>query len=592
MNVEEKTKLKNAITSGDCEYLNDLDAKNGQWQIEILDATELQMPHCFAVHLAAYYQRLSVIQLALTVAPELIDFGNIDGETLVIIASMLNNLDILNYLIDIKADLNQASTGQCDYFANDQSPIAWATTLGNTAVVKRLIEVGVDYKRVINHENGAQLIHIACCYGYLDLVEYFISLQPEMLTSHFKALMTVSLHYRQADVVSYLLKEKRKNEPKSKEIDEKTIFNYFKESRTKQFWDVASVLLLHMLEGQPPCNYTPYANTPGLIIELMLHKPSLNPTFGTVPSILSVLKESGYEIIDGRIEFYRTRRERSLSFFVQFDMKNPKNYIYRPVKWLGKGRHGEVSKFVTEEGNAIAVKKPLENYASKSDAINSQKCMDKDKQFNALLYPDKGVQRSYLFDNGGIFSSRQLMSYVEGENFWNLARTLTSEQDLATCALKISQELQRFHDNKVVNGDLGSSNIMLEKKGGEWLVRFVDLDHSYYLTDESARLWNHLPVDKIAWYPPELANPEVDKVAPHVNQNVYSLAYVFDSVFCTHPLKTQLYSKYPSIQNFITTGLATDPNQRGNLKDFIMQLALELTNLDEVESTGFTITSK
>lgn len=584
MNAGQKIALKNAIMYDNYDYLKQLDAKNIDWQTECIDAGELYMPDCPVLHYALYCEKLDVLKLAFSVKPQLIDCVNDVGETLVVLASMCDYLEILNYLIDNKADLNKPSTQQnsnCN--AYDQSPIAWATKFGNVSIVKRLVEAGVDYNKVIEKEKGTRLIHVACIHGHLDLVEYFVTLQPEIPDLDFNVLITLASHYRNLDVLSYLLKERTK----AGKIDKKSLYPLFNEAFRVGIWDVASELLLHMLAGDHNSSYKLYAKTSGIIIELMLRDPSLNAVFAADVNIVSILKKDGYQIVDGKIELYRMGRERRHSFFAQINTRESKSDIYYPTAMLGSGYHGLVRKFETKDGNAIAVKSLLRDPESEIAANICQKEMEKDKQFNELLYPSQGNVRNYLFKKDeNTYSPRQVMTYVKGKNFDNFAPTINLVEELAMCALKIAQELQRFHSLGVINGDLGPCNMMLYMKNAELFVQFIDLNNSYYLKDETAQLWNHLPLNEIKWYPPELANPSVNKVTPHVNQNVYSLAYVFQMVLGKHALKTKLYAQYPSIEQFITTGLSVDPSLRCNLEDFITELSFELTDLGKAITLG------
>lgn len=122
-----------------------------------------------------------------------------NGKTISHYAVYYGMVDILNYLIEMKADIDN----KCNY---NNTPLFEAVEQGKQEVVKILLSHGAD-KNTVNN-NGYTLLHVACSEGHLELVKLFIANGADVnaLTTHGQTPLLSSVIQGHQHVAEYLIK--------------------------------------------------------------------------------------------------------------------------------------------------------------------------------------------------------------------------------------------------------------------------------------------------------------------------------------------------------------------------------------------------
>lgn len=288
-----------------------------------------------------------------------------------------------------------------------------------------------------------------------------------------------------------------------------------------------------------------------------------------------LLKRAGCDITQTSIPFYKTRGRRP-SFFGILDTNTNISRMFHPKGTIGRGASSTVRKFEDNEGYVIAVKQPNKPIPAVAKKMPSrcQAMLDRETTINKKVYPNDSDVITFQFPT--ISTYRSIMPYVPGETAWILLKKSNCPHELAQIIVAMAKELDRMHQIGVIHGDMNPKNCILKKDltSQNYQARFVDFEHTYLLTDETAKLWDTNALG--LWIAPELCNNGMDHVAPCPSQDIYGLGFALQ--YTLHRLSSYitLLSTYPMIKTFIQDSQKQIPNLRPNLNTFYTQLDREI----------------
>ncbi len=104
--------------------------------------------------------------------PELARFAWKDGETLLCLAAHDNQFEVVRFLINCGADVNQ--------MCRQATPIWGAVWSGNPAIVDLLLSSGANASISVSCEHGWSPLHLAAREGYEDIVQRLLEENPDV----------------------------------------------------------------------------------------------------------------------------------------------------------------------------------------------------------------------------------------------------------------------------------------------------------------------------------------------------------------------------------------------------------------------------
>ena len=131
-----------------------------------------------------------------------INAGDENGTTPLAMASMLNHLDYVHYLVDHGADITKNDNNGKNAF--DLSVIS-----GHMDIIKLFVENhGLDVNKVYNEDSSTPL-HLACIAGKLPLVQYLVEKGANVMAEMNEAVVPLDLAalIGHVDVVKWLVEE-------------------------------------------------------------------------------------------------------------------------------------------------------------------------------------------------------------------------------------------------------------------------------------------------------------------------------------------------------------------------------------------------
>lgn len=356
----------------------------------------------------------------------------------------------------------------------------------------------------------------------------------------------------------------------------------YRNALTNRDYETANQLILEMSEGQNEDYILPFIENGAQAAELLLKKPSLTRRFLADSRIKQLLLSAGCVIDEKSILYYKQQGRRP-SFVIEIDQANSTATMFNPKKLLAIGNSNTVRQFTNHKNEALIVKRPKEltPISAKKTLVDQAYLTGIEAYFNNLAYPNDRKTRGFGFilrQNNFFFSTCRLVApYIKGKTAWELLHTTNCPHELAKIIAASAKELHRLHTLGIVHGDMNPANYLLEKdcQSQNYHARFIDFEHAYLLTNETATLWS-IEIFLTTWIAPELCNDGADNVTPHTSQDIYSLGWVLGHVFNKSPCYHELLSTYPSINTFITNAQKEDPELRPNLTDFYNQLNDEI----------------
>ncbi len=168
---EGKGPLYWATEKGNCQIVNSL-LKAGA----IIKSSE-KIAH--PIHIAAKNGNLDIVKTLIDYYPDLIENKDHFGQTPLLWAASQGHIEMVDYLIERKADLNMASFNPGHKY-HGKTPIYWATEAGHSKVVNSLAKAGAITTTALG-EGKFQPIHIAAYKGNLDLLKALIENDLKLL---------------------------------------------------------------------------------------------------------------------------------------------------------------------------------------------------------------------------------------------------------------------------------------------------------------------------------------------------------------------------------------------------------------------------
>lgn len=130
-----------------------------------------------AIHYACQYGFYELVELLLTLDPNLLDITDNLRQTPTIWAAANGHTQIVRYLASLGADIHQ-TTLQPNEPCNKFNALHWATKNRHIDTVSALIQLGAETD-TLSHAGAA--IHIACSNGHTNIVKHLVMNHPNTL---------------------------------------------------------------------------------------------------------------------------------------------------------------------------------------------------------------------------------------------------------------------------------------------------------------------------------------------------------------------------------------------------------------------------
>lgn len=526
------------------------------------------------IHIASLRGYTEIVEILLKKDPGLLNIIDSEGKTPVICAAVCGHKELVNYLVNMGADLTLVTNNDINSDYYGYSAIHWATDEGNKDIVELLIEEGADISTRVG-KLQYHLIHIASIKGHIKIVEFLINKDPELLNitdGRGRTPVFLAAAGTHTNLVAYLiLINPNKDIPK---IEDK---NFEKDNS-----------FISKIAKSPKIKEIPLVQSGIQALDLMISDPALANIFLRDNRILDLIGEQYCNITDQSIDWYKPSGRRP-SWFASINLRNETVSLFEPVKELGRGGNGIVRLFKTGNGEEKIAVKSLKNdkiNCSKDEEFNSTKYLNREAEFNRLAYPDDKLYKtfaiSYSKGKKEIYTNRYIMPYVEGKTAYEIITTINCPILLAKITLEIVKELYRIHCLGIVHGDLNYNNIMIDlDKTMTPIIRLLDFGFSYFINnnDDNANLWK--PKYSDIWIAPEICTGNKEVVKPHYNQDVYALGYLLKFTLQKNTSFQELIQLFPSINKFISNSMVKNPCSRPCLNQFRDELSEELKIINE-----------
>ena len=534
------------------------------------------------IHYAAMYGQLEIVTYFLEKNPNVLNITDHSNQTPLRFAAANGHELLVKYLTECGADLSLA-THAPHYGSHGYRPIHWAAWRGHDKVVNCLIEQHDDINTPLGVEQY-HLIHIASIKGHVKVVATFLEHNPNLLNirnSYGETPLLCAAANGHTDVVNYFISQNADlNLATDRPGHKNNKATPLERAMEGGHYGAANALILKITAGQTDHAILPFIKNGTQALELMVSKPSLTNILLQDERVSNLIHIIPCFITEKAITWYKPNGRRP-SWFAEIDREQQTSSVYTHAKELGVGSNGRVRLFQNHNGERIGVKS-LKNKiigASPQQRACFKRNLNKEAQFNKAAYPDTIFSETFEFDyrtsGQTSYTNRYVMPYVEGQTAWVLMRKTICPHQLAAMTLGIALELDKIHRRSIMHGDLNPANVMLQPGDNNvFLARFVDFGHSYFLTDDSAKLWT-FQIDS-TWIAPELCTGSRLAVKPNANQDVYGLGFSLNYTLKNNPSYREVLELYPSIHTFISTSQKKAPLERPSLQSFCEQLQNEL----------------
>lgn len=253
--------------------------------------------------------------------------------------------------------------------------------------------------------------------------------------------------------------------------------------------------------------------------------------------------------------------------------------LLRMQRSLGSGAYGTTRLF-SSQSMKLAVKQNLQDeaFATQEEADKFKNDIKREYKLTKEAYPDD-FYRLKIHQVLDIDTSvdiiqvdyRFVMPFIKGTIIESLDYSSLEINDLVRIFLRITQELLRIHKLGIIHGDVQPMNIMYQQLTGKnFRIRFLDFGLAHRECENA-----NIVCSDTRHVAPERGQAE--SLPAHTNQDVYSLAYLYNYILKKIPeIREYIEKEYPSIRSFINLGLSKQPNERPSLPHFISRLALNL----------------
>lgn len=351
-----------------------------------------------------------------------------------------------------------------------------------------------------------------------------------------------------------------------------------------RYYAIANALILKRTKGQALETILPFILSGLQAVEFMLQKPELADLLVADERISQLLTQADAKITQKTLSFYKTSGRRP-SFFGMVDRENHTSSVFYPEAILGGGSCSTTRLFYNGKNDVIIVKAPTDmiELSPEEERLACQALFERETQFNQILYPNDDYSAMFNFFYKNLYTYRSIRSYVPGETAWALMSRITCPHELAKIIAAMARGLNDLHEKGVIHGDQNPANYIIKEdpKTGGYTVHLIDFEHSYFLTDETAELWEAQHRFK-TWIAPELCNDGKCKVKPSTSQDVYGLGYALWYTLHDKLHYETLLSTYSLIESFISTSCIEQSELRPDLKSFYTQLDNEIHLNDSI----------
>lgn len=488
-----------------------------------------------------------------------------------------------------------------------------AAETGNFTDIQEQVNVNTDWMMLPVNKEQVCSIHLAAGAGLLNAVKFLLNKSPNLLNVidvYGGTPLYCAVIGDQEKVVEYLIELGADltltiNRPGKAEHGRTPLT----QALASNYNAVASRLILKAITPQNQDEILSLINTDDLVIELMSLEPAMVKMLLENERITQLLLQ-GAQMTEDSIKYYKPKEShlRRPSFFINIDRNTGISCKFEPQKILGRSDgnksdfcHGtEVRLFInTNTNQKLAVKSTDHNFSilwplsSRKNKIQRQYSdFHREAEFNQKAYPEDTLTFEFLASEDSFYGNRLLTHYVSADDADTFISKITCPQQLAEIVYTIARELHRLHTDPnigIIHCDIKSRHIKVDFENNKFYARFIDFGASHYTHEKHLRF----SVSSGNCFAPELRMGACEK--PETNQDVYSLGYMFDSVFDRHSSRQQLMQKFPSIENFILESQNEGPTLRPLLQQFCEKLSDELkltmNNDESLKKTTSSVSS-
>jgi ankyrin repeat protein/predicted Ser/Thr protein kinase len=596
------------LETGDIDSIKKWCAEDTSWLRTPQDGVMLP------IHIAAKYGQVDVLACLIEIDSMQLNLKDEFMQTPLLWAAASGQVAALKFLIDLNADF-ECSTRKPHGIHDGYTPLKWASEKKHDACVKILQEAHCRYVSQLISRNsdllhtpddkGEFLLIKSIRLGHEDAVRYLISCGADIHVRHHAMqfnLLHIATKYGHLSLVKYLHEEVHAQFLDQKDVNGQTailwaaaqgdleIVQYLTEKgadlsvstnsgpeqgRTPLLWamhnkhhDIVAFLIFVLSAQQPFETLFPYIRDVQVVIKLMEHHASYVPILLQNSRIYDLIQLSTLcQTTKQLIHIYEPRTSRRPSRYGTVDKYTGQTTFFSPVEpALGRGTYGEVRKFTSPDGEALAIKSNVSDFSSKEIA--------QELHFMQKAYPEPNVYQLFNFSRkkGDTQTKhyRYIMPFYQGENFKIWANKESSAHRLAQVIHLVADELYQLHELQIIHGDLTHNNILVAVEANQYIIRFVDFGFAYPANGEIKILCTS---DKR--YPPER---QKNSTKPSPKQDIYMLGKTFEKFIGNHPNYDTLRLHYPSIPTFISLSIHEDPLHRPSLKSFCDSLKSEIND--------------
>lgn len=208
------------------------------------------------------------------------------------------------------------------------------------------------------------------------------------------------------------------------------------------------------------------------------------------------------------------------------------NKIYATGEYLGHGAFGRVKKGISENSELIAIKVEgvgLDQQDANEITISKMLGFLKGMGERVLTHAKEFWNKAKSFTRSLITNKKtyKVLEYVEGDELLVLLyrHKFTLTQRLIT-AIKITQELQKLHQKRIIHADIKPANIKVTMEGNKIVARLLDFGISVLLP-ENQEVLTHPGAGTRGYMAPEVRQSKYALAT-----DIHSLGYMFQQDFC------------------------------------------------------------
>lgn len=525
------------------------------------------------IHLAAKKGHLPMVKLCLNKRPDLLNSTDADGLTPLAWAAKRGEIAVVRYLVSRKGIVLNERDKQ------NYTALHLAIMCGYCPIVAILIKAGAMDVPL----KGFYAIHLATQEGHLDIVQFLIEENPELLNhpdNYRQTALVSAAGYGRVDIINYLMQQPNINLNVSTEYGLSPIAWALEKKQDL----AANAFISNMINEDNKHTMLDFIQTAYQALDFIHCNPTYATFFLNNPRINALIRDECPSF-----SFYKYAENRRPSFFARINPDTGDSSVFKPNKQLGAGTYGIVRDFVNSEGEHVAVKSLKEGWINEESPVDSihQNCLQ-EASLLAEAYPSNNSNHFFYFVKESTntrktsYTNYLITEYIDGETINVFLNKIESKHEVAKIIILMIMELISFHEKGFVHLDLHLNNIMIMEDGHNNLkCRLIDLGFSSKIDsilDERFR-GGHFP---------EFCNNSSNLLKAQTTLDIFSFGNVLDRIINDHPKGILLINAYPSIMTFIKKALNKNPSNRPTLKSFYADLASDYQHEETCLKTDFT----